>query len=90
MRKRGIKRTDISGEKVRISKEQMRHIHKSIRWGYKKELCNIMGISACTLSIYLAPKKVYNRELMKDEEIYSLYKEDYETILKFINTIPVE
>jgi hypothetical protein len=82
------KRQGISGVRVKLTKEEMRHIHRSLKWGYKTELCNILGISNTMLTNYLKSKRVYNVETKQFEESYSLYREDYFTILDFIKTIP--
>lgn len=87
-RKRGAKRTDVSGEKIIISKDEVRHINKSIRYGYRDRLCKIMGITQPTLCRYLKPQKVYNIDLKIDEEVYVLYIEDYQKIINFIKTMP--
>lgn len=87
-RKRGAKRTDISGEKIKISKDEIKHINKSLRYGYRDRLCAKMGITQPTLCRYLKPQKIYNIDLKIDEEVYVLYVEDYQKILDFIKTMP--
>lgn len=74
-------------ETITILKPEIRHIESSLKWGSRKELANILGISPSMLRYHLTPKKKYSVTEKKPITVLVLKMDMYETIIRFINTL---
>lgn len=73
--------------KIRISKEEMKHIKSSLSWGRKKNLASFMGISQSKLSGILKAKILYSVQEKSSVRVYEMCQHEYDKINQFINSI---